>query len=679
MKYFKNLFNLSEEKSAQDERLGSRLRKRRQRDRENVIRQTNPFDMILVVKNKSNGELLIIDKESYDPRYHEILISPEQINQSVISGILKDPKFVQTETSKRLFGDVKQNQPKEEKTEEKSVEAKQSGAETGPVVQTITTPAPKREIPFTKSNQSSGPIISLGMMSGMQGKELQKLGITPQQLEEYNSSTEIQDISNKIAGEIKFYFKNVIGREITEYIPTIVDEQQFETTDMWKLMGGYDSTPKSNIVFTHICVEASGKNEKCKQNNCECIKAGVSSTEIMLSFNMKYGPSSLINGKLNNDTETTFFSTVNIIDQLILNKQTGLNDDLDEKETKAIGKIQSDIEFIKNISLQKIEDKIIRPSNFNVDKTQTIEDIKKIAEDVKIQIERVINSNILYKEMYVYEALTGYVKFGSQSPAFSGGVIAVEPESYNVAMRMVDFDFVRKIVDGQNKIAFNLKTNLLESRDEKTNLEICKARFGGKCPKASTPQRFAIRSILLSYMTESKFNHSNLRYLLEQKDSSILIEEFITLLKNTQTMQELMNIFSVTPAQITITPIDLFLATKTEYSSERNMIKVNGKLFQIPVQIDQSTPNDLEDMTESFSMLSKLMERNYRKEYDNYHGTPEQRSNRSKRVLARRKKEKQVGKNALNGKDVDHKDGDPQNNNMSNLRVRDRSENRADH
>lgn len=47
--------------------------------------------------------------------------------------------------------------------------------------------------------------------------------------------------------------------------------------------------------------------------------------------------------------------------------------------------------------------------------------------------------------------------------------------------------------------------------------------------------------------------------------------------------------------------------------------------------------------------------RDYRKEYDNYHGLPEQRANRSKRVLARIDMEKKVGKDALKGKDVHHK------------------------
>lgn len=47
--------------------------------------------------------------------------------------------------------------------------------------------------------------------------------------------------------------------------------------------------------------------------------------------------------------------------------------------------------------------------------------------------------------------------------------------------------------------------------------------------------------------------------------------------------------------------------------------------------------------------------RDYRAEYDNYHGKPEQRANRSKRVLARREMEDKHGVAALKGKDVGHK------------------------
>jgi len=53
--------------------------------------------------------------------------------------------------------------------------------------------------------------------------------------------------------------------------------------------------------------------------------------------------------------------------------------------------------------------------------------------------------------------------------------------------------------------------------------------------------------------------------------------------------------------------------------------------------------------------MPKKRDRNYREEYDNYHGKPEQRANRSKRVLARRDVEAKVGAKAIAGKDIDHK------------------------
>ena len=49
-----------------------------------------------------------------------------------------------------------------------------------------------------------------------------------------------------------------------------------------------------------------------------------------------------------------------------------------------------------------------------------------------------------------------------------------------------------------------------------------------------------------------------------------------------------------------------------------------------------------------------IMERDYKKEYREYHGKPEQIANRAARNKARREMEKKVGKQALKGKEVDH-------------------------
>ncbi len=70
-----------------------------------------------------------------------------------------------------------------------------------------------------------------------------------------------------------------------------------------------------------------------------------------------------------------------------------------------------------------------------------------------------------------------------------------------------------------------------------------------------------------------------------------------------------------------------------------------------------------------------MAQRNYRKEYDNYHSKPEQRANRSSRNKARRKLAN--AGYSLKGKDVDHKDGNPRNNSRSNLRIQSPSTNRS--
>jgi len=68
--------------------------------------------------------------------------------------------------------------------------------------------------------------------------------------------------------------------------------------------------------------------------------------------------------------------------------------------------------------------------------------------------------------------------------------------------------------------------------------------------------------------------------------------------------------------------------------------------------------------------------RNYRKEYDEYHGKPDQIENRSSRNKARRKMANTHGKAAIAGKEVDHKNGNPKDNKKKNLQLMSRSANR---
>ena len=73
--------------------------------------------------------------------------------------------------------------------------------------------------------------------------------------------------------------------------------------------------------------------------------------------------------------------------------------------------------------------------------------------------------------------------------------------------------------------------------------------------------------------------------------------------------------------------------------------------------------------------MQTFKERNYKKEYENYHSKPEQKKRRAGRNKARRSLKDNKG---IVGKDVHHKDNNPMNNDKSNLSVVTKKYNRTE-
>jgi len=67
--------------------------------------------------------------------------------------------------------------------------------------------------------------------------------------------------------------------------------------------------------------------------------------------------------------------------------------------------------------------------------------------------------------------------------------------------------------------------------------------------------------------------------------------------------------------------------------------------------------------------------RDYKREYSIR--SKEDRNNRQKRRIARTLMIKKLGIKAVQGKDIDHKDGNPKNNSMGNLKIMSKSANRS--
>lgn len=72
-----------------------------------------------------------------------------------------------------------------------------------------------------------------------------------------------------------------------------------------------------------------------------------------------------------------------------------------------------------------------------------------------------------------------------------------------------------------------------------------------------------------------------------------------------------------------------------------------------------------------------MKKRDYKSEYNNYHGKPEQIKKRANRVQARRDMEKAGHARKGDGKDVAHKDNNTYNNKRSNLTMQSPSKNRS--
>ena len=74
---------------------------------------------------------------------------------------------------------------------------------------------------------------------------------------------------------------------------------------------------------------------------------------------------------------------------------------------------------------------------------------------------------------------------------------------------------------------------------------------------------------------------------------------------------------------------------------------------------------------------SKNYKRNYKKEYENYQGSEDQKEKRASRGRARYSMMKKGKARLGDGMDVDHKDTNANNNSSKNLRVQSKSANRS--
>ena len=112
--------------------------------------------------------------------------------------------------------------------------------------------------------------------------------------------------------------------------------------------------------------------------------------------------------------------------------------------------------------------------------------------------------------------------------------------------------------------------------------------------------------------------------------------------------------------------------------SERDVIKWRTTFYKLTTKALKMMPGSpaqkkiimqIKKLRKKLKMDEGLMERDYRKEYDNYHAKPEQRERNAARLRARRLMVKKGKAEKNDKKDVHHKDNNPLNNDTNNLSV----------
>lgn len=654
-------------------------RKRAQRANDEAKKGSGDLTQYMIVST-DDDKVQIIAKSSFDRRIHTIEVEPKKMNSGAIQNAIKKKNFRQTETSIRLVGKLE----KEEKKEKSGTKKKPTGSTKKQKQEQAPTPAPVKIPRVTKGGKSIYPdddhgatdmefgIVALfnQMRSGMSFEDQIKAGLlTPAQSQELARSQTLGSAGQRIVAQIIQSLPK--GNWVAVHTGGKKDQP---ITKEWKASGGSDNTPKADLILQN-------------QNTGETIRASV-----------KCGEAQLMSGKTP-ETSGTFISALNIAsDQRTLLEGT-------EKTVKKIMKKMREGLAISEKTKRGPVSLYIAGGDYE-NKDAEIKRIQELHKEITGQLEDLFEQDENFAAGVVYEALTGVGKFGEGSMGTATHVLSMNKDGTNASLVAIDWEYAKKVAKAI-KIGIKFKSSAIEPKEIKKKWKEFKKKLGRKPTDKEDFRTYnfwsAFRIFLpkMNTLGELFSYNSTLLALLEERQTSEDVPEPQTEYEAQQYIKEaeeyigndpakLMTFLGVDVDQLSTSMVDMTDFAQTD-SGLYNTIIINGKEIDIPVQKDMDiskleVPNGLNDdsienyMKESYIQraLNFLLEkRNYRKEYDNYQGRSDQIEKRSSRNKARRLLKKMGRVKDGDGKDVDHKNGNPKDNSVKNLRVTSKSHNRS--
>jgi len=620
---------------------------RRQTGQESVLKR------IIIVKNNRRNKIEIIPKDDYNPDIHTILkgkvkkIDKGNISQRDLKYYSSLDNFMNTKTSIRLLGKVEKEKKSAQKQKSKTISSSSSSeavSSTPPPPPRMRAPKDGKEITDPASsyadwdhniNQLSYAIPDA--FSAISGKKP-----SAEYLQLVNNSRTIGDSLQRLVKQILNNSPQTANMKFDAVPPTV------KVGKAWSVYGMKEAQPNATFI---------GVSKEQKQTTGFVVKIGEQ-----------------IKPTLKGEANFVLTSCMaNIPQEQLIASFGPFVDDFIQKLRMSYSAIRTpppvQVDRQGEMKLQTIKWK----------QKSTEMDQKKLIENAADMFESFFNQNEELKAAFLLEALTGNIKFegklgsaqimlSARKDGTDAELIGIDPNFAMTLAKSKDTDLSLKFQPTPNtsngflQNLMQMMVSLNESAMDAVG-EIQKV-------KDQLTNPFTFLQMFELGLTDVSFR------------TPIVYSDFYSFSDSGISNTIIMNPGSDKEEEITI-PV------KNNYNSDgddENIIEKGADALlesyilsnDYLVEKIKSGEIDLIDalsiIEEQFSLEEK---RNYRKEYDNYHSKPEQRKNRSKRVLARRKMEEKGRVHKGDGKDVDHKNGNPKDNSDDNLRVLSKSKNRS--
>lgn len=634
----------------------------RERDRKREDRrqekQKNPLSRIIIVKNKKINKVEIITRDDYNSKVHEVIkgkvknIDKGDVTKTHLQHYSNLENFMSTKTSIKLLGKkIKQKEIKNKKQKSKS-SSKQNTPESKDSVQTpLPPPSPRvpkdgKEItdPDSTYPDWDHSVVQFTRAVPEALNSINGTPVSPEYTQILSSSRTLGDALNRFTRELQVTFPQIIGMKFEKPNPVL------KSGKVWSKMGIKETSSNANII-----------GYSNKQSLGFSIKIG----EQMSPAN-RGESGQILNSILSLDKEGKFTTSF----------ATFLDDFFEQLRKKySMGSM-----FVPTTKIESMADSIRSRQKMEQEKIKN--DQTQFVTACGDLIERFLNEDLNLKSAFLYEALSGNIKFDGKTGS-AQVVLSSKKDGSDLAAIPLNSEFINDLANSdRSSLSLSFTTTPNSSQGFFQNL-MQKMGSGSVLSESTMDVLFEIQKIKnnisnpLTFMNLFEIQLENASFR-----SPIVYSDFYT------PESDVNNTIIINQGTNQEKEINIPVKNKVfdEYGEEENIIEkgidqilqeyllINDYLVDNVNSNKMSLEQAYNYMCEEFGLLE---ERNYRKEYDNYHAKPKQRANRSKRVLARRKLEKEGRVSKGDGKDVDHKNGDPQDNSDDNLRVLSKSKNRS--